>query len=65
MLFHTRLSRLSVHELAAAAHLASGLGLPGGDAGMMRLQDATRPVMNGATKRDLALLGAAVSTLGV
>ena len=63
MLFHTRLSRLSVHELAAAAHLASGLGLPGGDAVMVRLQDAAKPVMNGATDREIALLGAAASTL--
>ena len=52
-----------MHELAAAAHLASGLGLPGGDAVMVRLQDAARPVMNGATDREIALLGAAASTL--
>ena len=65
MLFHTRLSQLSVHELASAAHLASGLGLPGGDAGMVRLQEAARPMMNGASEREMALLGAATSTLGV
>ena len=52
-----------MHELAAAAHLASELGLPGGDAGMVRLQDAARPVMNGATEKEIALLGAAASAL--
>lgn len=56
VLFHVRLSQLSVHKLTTAAHMVSGLGLSGGDAGLGRLQDAARPVMNGASEREAALL---------